>query len=100
MGEQEAEFLEFGEDAFAGLPFRGELHSSENGAGLTIKRRSGGIEKSRVRMGGNAAKQKGLDVDWAKTGGPGETLEATGDVGRVSQLAATVTGEKYGIWHD
>jgi len=39
-------------------------------------------------------------VDGTKARGPGETFEATGDVGGADELAAAVAREKRGIGHE
>jgi hypothetical protein len=39
-------------------------------------------------------------VDGTKAGRPGETFEATGDVGGIGELAAAVAREKRGIGHE
>ena len=51
VGEHETEFLEFGEDGFRGLPFRGNLHGAKNGGGFALEERAGCVEKIGIEHG-------------------------------------------------
>jgi hypothetical protein len=99
VGEHEAEFLEFGEDGFGGLPFRGKLDGCEDGGGFALKRGVWGVEKLGVEFRSDAGKKESLDVDGTEAGGPGESFEAAGDVRGVCKLATAIAGEKDGIRH-
>lgn len=92
--EHQAQFLEFGEDAFAGLPFRGERDGLEDCGGFAFEVTVGGVEKVFVFGGSDAREEEGMDVNGTEAGGPGESFEAAGDVGRVDELAAAVAGEE------
>lgn len=92
--EHQAQFLEFGKDGFAGLPFCGEWDGLEDCGGFTFEGRVWRVEKVVALGGSDAGEEKGLDVDGAEAGGPGESFEAARHVGGVDELATTVAGEE------
>lgn len=97
--EEQAEFLEFGEEGFRGLPFRGKPDGIEDYGGFAAELRAGRIEEVGVLGGCDAGEKKSLDVERAEARGASEAIEATGDVSRICELAAAVTGEKIRIGH-
>jgi len=91
--QNQASFLEIGEDFFGGLPCRGDAESREEISGLS-REGFGGIEKVGVSFGSGSGKQEGLDMDGAETRGPFEALQAARDVFGGGKLSATVARQK------
>jgi len=87
--QNQASFLEIGEDFFGGLPCRGDAESREEISGLS-REGFGGIEKVGVSFGSGSGKQEGLDVDGAETRGPFEALQAARDVFGGGKLATAI----------
>jgi len=99
VGEHQAEFLEFGKDDSRGLPFRRDLKGVEDRASFTLEQSAGRVKKIGVEFRSNPTEEERLNVNRAIPCNPFQTLEATKDVRRVSELSTAVTGEKYRIWH-
>jgi hypothetical protein len=97
--QNQASFLEIGEDFFGGLPCRGDAESREENSGLSREAGFGGIEKVGVSFGSGSGKQEGLDVDGAETRGPFEALQAASYVFGGGKLSATVARQKCGNGH-
>jgi len=97
--QNQASFLEIGEDFFGGLPCRGDAESREESSGLSREAGFGGIEKVGVSFGSGSGKQEGLDVDGAETRGPLEALQAASYVFGGGKLSATIARQKCGNGH-
>jgi hypothetical protein len=93
ISEEEAAFLEVGEDFFVGLPCRGDGESGEEIAGKTREPSLGRVEKFGIRLGGGSCEQQSLDMNGAETRGPFKALQAASDVLGGGELAATVAGQ-------
>ena len=90
IGEEEAAFLEVGEDFFGRLPCRGDGEGGEEIACEAGARGPVLVEKLGVTMGGGSGEQQGLDVDGAEARGRFEALQAARNVFGGGKLAAAI----------
>ena len=97
VDQQEAPFLEFGEDFVARLPFRGDLEGLEELAGFAGKWSAFCIKIGALLGGHDGAEEDSLDVDGSIPGGPFEALQAASDMCGRGELPAAVTGEHVGV---
>jgi len=99
ISEEEATFLEVGQDFFVGLPWSGYGESGEEITGEAGERRLGRVEKLRISIRGGSGEQESLDVDRAKACGPFQALESASNVLGGGELAAAVARQVSGDSH-
>jgi hypothetical protein len=97
--EEEAAFLEVGQDFLVGLPCRGDAKSGEEIAGEAGERSLRGVEKLGISIRSGCGEQQSLNVDGTETRGPFQALQAAGDVLGRGELAAAVARQKCGDSH-
>jgi hypothetical protein len=86
-------------DGFWRLPCCGNLDGLENGGGFALERFVWGIKEVGIVFRRDPGEEQRLDVERPIARGPGEALEAAGDVGGVGELAAAVAGKERGRGH-